>query len=488
MPRSSVTLWDFLLPKCALRVLKHRAGVHGTARWMTKREQKRFLSVKKHAGLVFGPERRLSWEESFRNVLLAAPTGSGKTTRFIIPNVLEAEGSVVVTDPSGEVYRATSGHMAERGFAVKAIQPAEAQRSLTFNPLAYFGSKGELQRLADILAQSGSAENETFWVKGAANILGILLQTLARTEDPRQAHLGNLWRLVNSFGTEGEGVSDFVCRYADPDTLTAFRGFISQESKTIANMVSSAQTGIGLWKDAGVRSLTASDTVDIRSLRERPAVIYLIVPEHKVRWYGLLLNLFYTACFEHCLEHGDTGLPVLFLLEECGNIGRIDNFPSIITTLRRRRCSTTVILQDPAQLEALYGRGGARAIIAGGCANKVFFGGTDTEAARYVEESLGSETAWETLYGGSSERARSLGKPLLRRDEVRMLTGNGAILISGRERPALLDMPSYFAVRKWRVLGAKPPCPLPGEAGAALTGRAPEEPCLEFGAGAGTAA
>lgn len=461
MSRVSVSLWDFVLPRCALRVLRRGSGVHGNARWMTERETKRFLS-EKHEGLVFAPGRRLSWEESFRNLMLAAPTGSGKTTRFIIPNVLEAQGSVVVTDPSGEIYRATSGYMARRGFAVQALQPADAGRSLSFNPLAYARGKEELQRLAGILARSGSSEHDTFWIKGAADILGILLQTLARAEDPRQAHLGNVWRLLNDFGMEGEGIRDFVCRYADDDTMAEFRGFVSQDAKVIANMVSSARTGVDLWKSPEVRKLTASDTVDIRGIRDRRTVIYLIVPEHKVRRFALLLNLFYTACFEHCLESGDEGLPVLFLLEECGNIGRIDNFPSIITTLRRRRCATTVILQDPAQLEELYGQSGARAIIAGGCANKLFFAGTDAVAARYVEDALGAETAWETPYGGTSEQARTIGKPLLRRDEIRMMTGDQGILISGRERPALLRVPPYYRVRKWREWCDLAPHPLPG--------------------------
>jgi type IV secretion system protein VirD4 len=485
MPRTSVTVWDFLLPKFLLRVLRHRAELHGSARWMTRRERKRLLGEKSHRGLVFGPGQRLSWEESFRNALVAAPTGSGKTTRIIIPNVLLAEGSVVVTDPSGEVYRATSGYMAERGFVVKVFKPEAPDESLAFDPVAYFARRGELGRLAEILALSGSSADEVFWVQRAAALLEILLQALVRTEDPRQAHLGNLWRLVNRFGTEGEGVSDFVCRYGDPDTLTAFASFVCQDGRTLANMVSSALAGTDLWKNPAVRAVTAADTLGIERLREEKTVLYLIVSEEKVRQYGLLLNLIYTACFEHCIRHGDAPLPVLFLLEEFAHIGRIDNFPALIATLRRRRCATAVILQDPAQLETLYGRSGARTIIAGGCANKVFFGGTDAEAARYVEESLGSETAWETFYGGADERARAVGKPLLRRDELRMLCKELAVVLIGEERPALLKLPGYFKVPEWRAAAGRPPLLLPGNSGAAPCGQEPEC-CLDFGTGAGT--
>ena len=40
----------------------------------------------------------------------------------------------------------------------------------------------------------------------------------------------------------------------------------------------------------GTRSISGT-------LRKRPTVIYLIVPE-QISYYAVLLNLFYTACFE----------------------------------------------------------------------------------------------------------------------------------------------------------------------------------------------
>lgn len=80
---------------------------------MSRRERRRILSPG-HGWLVLGRRQRLSLKDPFTNLELVAPTGSGKTTRYVIPNLLLAEESVVVTDPSGEIFRATAGHLTER--------------------------------------------------------------------------------------------------------------------------------------------------------------------------------------------------------------------------------------------------------------------------------------------------------------------------------------------------------------------------------------
>ena len=93
---------------------------------MNWRERRRFLSSK-HTGLVLAPGCRLSAPESFRNLALVAPTGAGKTTRYVIPNVLAVQGSVVVTDPAGEIHATTSEQLCERGFRIQLLQPANLE-------------------------------------------------------------------------------------------------------------------------------------------------------------------------------------------------------------------------------------------------------------------------------------------------------------------------------------------------------------------------
>lgn len=412
-------------------------------------ERRRFLDAR-HTGLILTPKLRLSRSDSFKNLALVAPTGSGKTRRYVIPNVLGVEGSVVVTDPAGEIFAATEAHLRQREFLIQVLRPAQLQDSLRFNPLAFWKTPQQLRRLATLLAlNTAGAGSDPFWSTSATNILFLSLSALANVDDEGKRTLGNLRSILNRMGLEGnDEIQRFMSRYLeqrDERLFAEYLAFCATDSKVKGSILSTARAAVELWSDPEVCRFTTTNTVDIAALRRRRTAIYLIVPEHQVRYFSILLNLFYSACFGFCLENAKSGSePVYFFLDEFGNMGNIADFSSIITTLRKRRCSISLILQDLSQLEAVYGRQQARTIFSGGCANKLFFAGLDLETALYVEKVLGQNTVYDTTFGGIDDRARTVAVPLMRADEVRMLRVGEAILVSGRERPVRLSTPAVM--------------------------------------------
>lgn len=410
---------------------------------MNKVEENTFLSPK-HEGLILG-KQRVSLSDSFKNLGLIAPTGSGKTTKFVIPNILNCSGSVVVTDPSGEIFKYTAGHMKKRGYKIHVLQPADLSQSHRFNPLKRFKTPQQLRQLATTLATSAGG-GDPFWTNTAINILYIGLMALSRCGNPAFQTLGNLRWLLNHFGVDGKAIKGFMAEHLDEVTFAEYKAFVAQDAKILSSILSSARASLDLWSDPDIIKLTASDSIDIDSFRTEKTITYLIVPEHQIGYFSLILNLFYTACFESCLELGSQPglLPMFFFLDEFGNLGKIPRFASMATTLRKRGCSLCIILQELSQLETLYGREEAKSIFSGGMANKLFFSGLDLETCQYLERVLGRNTVYDTAFGGVSDRARTVAQPLMTLDEVRMMDDQTGILISGSQRPAKLDMLPYY--------------------------------------------
>ena len=57
-----------------------------------------------------------------------------------------------------------------------------------------------------------------------------------------------------------------------------------------------------LWSDPSIIDFTNKNTINIEALRKEKTIIYLIFPEHLVKYFSIIINLFYSTCFEYCIK------------------------------------------------------------------------------------------------------------------------------------------------------------------------------------------
>lgn len=412
--------------------------------------QKSWLLNRFHQGLlVDGRHDRLSLEDSFRHVAIVAPTGAGKTTRYVIPNLLTLEdGSMVVTDPSGEVYQKISGLLAHEGFQIRPINLAVPTRSLGYNPLSRLRTPLEVSETAHILVKSANPDygQDAFWYQGAETAIDIMIQILQSIGDPRYLNLHNVLHLLQNFGSDGSALDDLVCRRASAATYSQFKAFISGNDRTIQSFITTAITSLKMINSPEIAAIMAQDDIDFAELRRTPTVVFLIVPADKIEFFGFFLNLFYTQFFSACMRQlpqpGE--LPIHVLYDEFGH-SSIPNFETIATTIRKYRVSLSLILQSVSQLKERYGQNGAATILEGGVNAKLFYPGLDTETAKMVEAMLGR----------ANQNARE--RNLMNADRIRTMKLNRALFFFGNQEPALLRTAPYFQQGRFRDATRFPP-------------------------------
>lgn len=417
------------------------------ARFMGFFERSSLLSASNKGFVLDGKERRLSPNDSFRNVAVVATTGAGKTAAFIIPNILRIDdASMVITDPSGSLFERTSGDLKARGYRILAVNPANPSASDSYNPLQRARTHTEIAEIAHVLVKTanpgGAKGADSFWTDGAEEIIRTLIRALKRYPDERCHNLANLHYLLNGFG-DGSGLNTFIGDHADDETCHAFRGFVSQSTNTMQGHLSTAKTALKMLADPGVARLTASQSFEFSELREKKTALFLIFPQNRVSYYSFVMNLLYTQLFHFCLDDGALGpssLPIYFLLDEFGH-ATVPEFDAIVTTTRQRRIGIAIVLQAISQLEARYGRSAADTILNGGVASRMFFSGMDVGTAQMLEKTIGTR---RREVRDSEDRLYLKDDSLMTASDLRTMPDDNVLFLFANKPPALLEVSPYF--------------------------------------------
>ncbi len=410
-----------------------------------------------HEGIVLGKHLRLSLKRSYQGTIVVAPVGLGKTTAMIIPNVLECQGSLIITDPSGEVFTLTAGYLEERGYKIQVLNTSEIEKSFSYNPLARVTNEKEAKQIADILIECASPDStgdQQFWNAGASMAINLMIRVLLK-ENPKYKTLHNLKHLLDHFGSGGEELDQLFLRQDDERLFSEWKSFIAQADKVKQSMISTAKTALEKFSDPELCQLCSGRTLplDLGSLRKERTATYVMSREDKIPYYSFIYRMLYMEVFENLMDTpGKKDLPVFFFLDEFANVGKLPNFQAYATTIRRRRVAMMIVLQELSQLEGLYGKNNADTIIFGGMANKIFYPGLGLETTKRISEMLGSTPAHYSVDGKPNVKER----PLMTAAEVRTMHDHEALYIFANHRPLKFRLLPFFKSRRMRKLTELP--------------------------------
>ena len=396
-----------------------------------------------------------------RNLLqiVIGGSGAGKTRFYAKPNVLQGNTSFIITDPKGEICRDTGNLMKRLGYDVKVLDLIDMSRSFGYNPLQYITSDNDVLRLVTNLIRNttpkGAQNNDPFWEKSETALLQALILYLVHEAPLEEQNFGMVMELLQAAEVREEDEaykSDLdilferlALRAPDHIAVKQYRIFKMAAGKTAKSILVSVGVRLATFNLEAVTRMTSMDEMDIPAIGERRTVVYCYIPDNDSS-INNLVGMMYTQIFQQLyhLADGKYGgrLPVHvhFLMDEFANVALPDDFEKLLSTMRSREISVSIIIQNMAQLKALF-KDNWESLV-GNCDTFLYLGGNEQGTHEYVSKLMGKGTIDTTTHGrnrgrnGSySENYQQTGRELLTPDEVRMLDNRYALLFIRGERP-----------------------------------------------------
>jgi type IV secretion system protein VirD4 len=438
-------VWRFFQPLSFLRPNEGAKFLGGVDAW-------RLVNARNRGLFVDGDRLRLSESDSFCHLALVAPPGAGKTTKYIIPNVLQLDGcSMLITDPSGEIWTRTSGSLRARGFDVKVLDLSDPSRSVGYNPMAKVADQMQSAELAKVLVASSPGshgDDAGFWNQGAESILDSLVQTLCSPDyfaaHPEYRNLHNVLHLVQNFGSDGRNLDRFIIAHGPESAHRLWTGIMSGSEKVTRIYVSAATNALKMLGTPALASVMSRDEIDFRAFRARKTALFVIAPSSKIENYSFALNLLHTQAFSAWMDRipGPKDLPVYVMADEFGH-SAIPNFAATVTTIRKYKVSVSMVLQAISQLNLRYGDNAATTILEGGAGTRMVYGGADVVTTAWVEQMAGKMKYREYDEAGPRSHRE---ENLINADRVRTLPAGQALLLSANKEPMMVKARSYFDI------------------------------------------
>lgn len=441
-----------------------RREEHGSAQWGSPAQmnrkyadriptQNKILTQNVSVGLDGRKHRRNL------NTLVCGGSGAGKTRFFAKPNLCQANSSYVVLDPKGELLRDTGNLLSAKGYDIKVLDLINMEKSHCYNPFVYLRSDNDIQRLVTNLFKNttpkGSQSQDPFWDQAATMLLLALIFYLHYEAPPEEQNFSMVMEMIRA----GEVREDdetyksaldilferLEMRNPEHIALKYYRSYHSGSGKTLKSIQITLISRLEKFNLESLASITQNDELELWSIGEKKTAVFAIIPDNDSS-FSFLVGMLYTQLFQQLYYQADVihggRLPVHvhFLMDEFANVALPDEFDKLLSTMRSREISVSIIIQNLAQLKALFEKQWES--IVGNCDEFLYLGGNEQSTHEYVSKLLGKETINTNTYGQSKGRNGSYstnwqlaGRELMTPDEVRMLDNRYALLFIRGERP-----------------------------------------------------
>ena len=391
----------------------------GYSRWAKDKEIKEELKrveikqkSSKAAGIPIIVNENEMWvDDGEYHSLIIGATGSGKTQGFVFPQVnslAKARESMVITDPKGEIYEKTSLMLRKKGYQILLLNFRDPQNGNAWNPLSLpykmykSGNQDKAIELLDdlalnILYDDSNKNADPFWEKTSADYFSGVALGLFEDAKPEEININSI-SLATTVGEEKFGGSTYIKEYfAAKDQASAAAinasSTIMAPTETKGSILSVFKQKVKLFASReNLSEMLSYSDVDLESIGEKPTAVFIVIQDEKKTYHSLvtiLLKQIYETLISTAQRHGGK-LPVRtnFILDEFANMPPLKDVTTMITAARSRKIRFTMIIQNFAQLDSVYGKDDAETI-RGNCGNTIYLITTELKALEEISKMCG---------------------------------------------------------------------------------------------------
>ena len=414
----------------------------------------------------------------FPHALIVAPTGRGKTTGFVIPNLLAYQGSAVVLDVKGENFEATSRHRAAKGDDVFRFAPTDWKdgRSHRYNPLLRIASlenvdrqQMELQLLASLFLQADSDRVQGLLDGGIDLFVAAGLLAFER----KRPSIGEIYRITASGGDKQKEYRRRADEVENPAAKLIFMRMASTNNDTLTSYLSLLMTsGLKQWANPAIDRVTTTSDFDFGDIRKTPFSVYLVVEPLMVKPLAPLIRLFFSDLLASLQDHEpgeDEPWPVMIMLDEFNRLGKMPIVLDSIETLRSYRANLAIVTQTIPALDEIYGENARRAL-QGNAGIKLYLTPSDEKTIEELSKAVGKTTKrvvtrsraiGRNPFAGRSMSERTEETALLPEDEARRMDLDDIVLVVDAQMPVRAKRIKYYDDRFFKAIYDTQTGPLP---------------------------
>lgn len=406
------------------------------------------------------------------NICVIGGSGAGKTRGFVMPNILQAHSSYVVTDPKGEILE-KSGYFLEKihGYKIAVLNLDNKAQSNGYNPFVYIHpdragyEERVLSLIETIIVNTNGGENkgasDPFWEKAERLFLQAIFFFVCDGYVEEERNMNTVMKLIAmlEIGEEEDERNSELDRFVDffaelhgeehigVQQYREFRGKAS--GKTAKSIVISAVARLAPFRASEVQRIFSYDDMHLERLGEEKTIVFVVVPPTDTTFNfvaGMLFSqmfqeLQYCATQTHKHDGQRLPVPVRFILDEFANTCVIPQFTKILAYARSFGIGIVPILQSLEQIKNAYKD--EWGVILDNCNAFLYLGGVSHyDTLDYISKLLGKGTFDKKTTGRTRGRSGSssqnfdvIGRDLMDTAEIRKIPKKDCLLVLGGRNP-----------------------------------------------------